>query len=294
MSVRVDVQRVHLRLLRAHVLRRADKLALLGEQRVFRQPLRCRLGNAKVDDLQERLIVLQHYEEVGRLHVAVDDRLLMGVLNRIARLDEQFQPLAGGVVVATAEDGDRLARHVLHYEERSAAVGRPGVVDGGDVGMTQHSECLSLALEAGDHLLGVHPQLDELECNLPSHRMLLLGEEHDAESAFANLLKQLVSPANDGTRLNVPGVAVNTGPARIPSRPIGIATRQRHVQRRPRVRRLRSRKVVVCVRMLYHGDLGKCRSKQLDGYRSLRGGLVQAEQRVAGAEQLSHWAIQPR
>ena len=52
-----------------------------------------RLGHAEVDHLRHRLAVVQGDQHVGRLEVAVDDALLMGVLDRLADRDEQFQPL---------------------------------------------------------------------------------------------------------------------------------------------------------------------------------------------------------
>ena len=54
----VDVEVRHLRLLGAHVLRRADELPELGEERVLGEPLRGGLGDAEVDDLRRVLLVL--------------------------------------------------------------------------------------------------------------------------------------------------------------------------------------------------------------------------------------------
>ena len=64
-----------------------------GEQRLLGQLLPGRLGHAEVDDLRHRLAVVQGDQDVGRLEVAVDDALLMGVLHRLADGDEQLQPL---------------------------------------------------------------------------------------------------------------------------------------------------------------------------------------------------------
>ena len=90
----VDVEVVQLRLLGAHVLQRADHRAELGEQRLLGQLLAGRLGHAEVDHLRHRLAVVQGDQHVGRLEVAVDDPLLVGVLDRLADRDEQLQPLA--------------------------------------------------------------------------------------------------------------------------------------------------------------------------------------------------------
>ena len=65
-----------------------------GEQRPLGQPLVDRLGDAEVDDLGHRLAVVERDQDVRRLDVAVDDPLLVGVLDRLADRDEQLQPLA--------------------------------------------------------------------------------------------------------------------------------------------------------------------------------------------------------
>ena len=70
----VDVELVQLGLLGAHVLERADDRAELGVQRLVGQPRAGRLGHAEVDDLRDRLAVVQGDQDVGRLEVAVDDR----------------------------------------------------------------------------------------------------------------------------------------------------------------------------------------------------------------------------
>ncbi len=52
-----------------------------------------RLGHAEVDHLGHRLAVVQRDQHVGRLEVAVDDPLLMRVLDGLADRHEQLQPL---------------------------------------------------------------------------------------------------------------------------------------------------------------------------------------------------------
>ena len=63
---------------------------------------------------------------------------------------------------------------------------------------------LPLGLEAGDHLPRVHARLDDLERDRPLDRLGLLGHEHDAHAAFADLLQQLVgADERAGAFLNV-------------------------------------------------------------------------------------------
>ena len=101
MSLRVSMSSAaHLGLLGAHVQRRADHLRELRVERLLGQLLADRLGHAEVDHLRHRPAVVQRDQHVGRLEVAVDDPLLMGVLHRLADRDEQLQPLARREAVA--------------------------------------------------------------------------------------------------------------------------------------------------------------------------------------------------
>ena len=87
-AARVDVQPAHFRLLRAHVRRRADELLECREQRLVGQsPLRG-LGDSEINHLRHRHAVVQRYQDVRWLDVAMDDSLLMRVLDRVANLRE--------------------------------------------------------------------------------------------------------------------------------------------------------------------------------------------------------------
>src|SRR6185369_3612229 len=70
---------------------------------------------------------------------------------------------------------------------------RAGVMHLGDVRVVHHRQRLPLGFEATDHLAGVHARPDHLERDAAADWPLLLGEEHDAEATFADLLEQLVS-----------------------------------------------------------------------------------------------------
>ena len=58
--------------------------------------------------------------------------------------------------------------------------------------MVHQRQGLPLGLEAGDDLLGVHAQLDDLEGDLRRDRLGLLGQADLAHAAFAELLQQAV------------------------------------------------------------------------------------------------------
>ena len=66
------------------------------------------------------LVVLGH-QHVRRLDVAVDDPLLMGVLDRLADRHEQLQPLARRQLLLVAVLRDRHALDQFHDEVRPAA-----------------------------------------------------------------------------------------------------------------------------------------------------------------------------
>ena len=112
-----------------------------------------RLGHAEVDHLRHRPAVVQGDQDVGRLEVAVDDALLVGVLDRLADRDEQLQPLPRGEPVLVAVLGDRHALDQLHDEVRPA---RPSVVPASStlamLGWSISASGLPLGLEPGQHL----------------------------------------------------------------------------------------------------------------------------------------------
>src|SRR5579871_1660944 len=82
----------------------------LGKQGALGEPLVDGLGDAEVDHLRHRFIVVHGDQHVTGLQVAVDDPFLVGVLQRGADLNEQLKPLAGGQLVFVTEDRDRKDR----------------------------------------------------------------------------------------------------------------------------------------------------------------------------------------
>ena len=107
----VNVHTAHLRLLGTGVGRRADERMEVREQGFFGQSLAGGLGNAEVNHLGYRRAVVDRDENVGGFDVAVDDALLMRVLDRLADLDKQIQPLLGGELGLIAVIGDAHAAH---------------------------------------------------------------------------------------------------------------------------------------------------------------------------------------
>ena len=219
---RVDVQAAHLRLLGAHVRRRADHLAVGGKERLFRQLLRGRLGHAEVDHLHNGQAVVQRDHHIGGFDVAVNDALVVRVLDGVTDIDEQFEPLRGRQTVLVAEFGDGHAFDQFHHEIGPAGVRRPRVEHLGDVRMVHQRQGLPLGLEAGDHLGGVHARLDDFQRHPAPHRLLLLGHVDNAEPALADLLQQFVGPNHGAGSLSDRGV-ISSGHSR--RRPIEDAGR---------------------------------------------------------------------
>ena len=155
----VDVQLVELGLLGAHVLDRADHRADFGEHRLLGQPLLRCLGHPKVDDLRHGAVVVLGHQHVGGLEIAVNDSLLMGVLDRVTDVLEQCQSLAKIQPMLVTVLRDRHTLDHFHHEIGSPRFRGSRVEDLGDVGMIHHRQCLSLGLKTGDHLTRVHARL---------------------------------------------------------------------------------------------------------------------------------------
>ena len=62
------------------------------------------------------------------------------------------------------------------------------------MGVLPQRQGLALGLEASDHLLGIHAELDDLQGDGAPQRLGLLGQVHIAERALADQAQQLVGP----------------------------------------------------------------------------------------------------
>ena len=191
-AARVDVACGRIRLLRAHVLGRADHLPGLGEDRVLAQPLRQRLRHAEVDHLQRELSVRLEREHIRRLQIAMHETLDMRVLHRVARLREQTQPLSHTKPACVAEVRDRVALHILHRKVRPTRRRQATIDHLRDVRMVHHRKRLPLLLEARDHALRVHARLDDLERDALREGMPALGQPHCSKTTLAELRDEFV------------------------------------------------------------------------------------------------------
>src|SRR5690349_7904838 len=86
-GARVDIGTVELRLLRAHISGRAEKMFEGGEQGLVREPLIGGLGNPKINYLGHRRNLIEH-QDVRGLDVPMDDPFLVRMLDRLANSHE--------------------------------------------------------------------------------------------------------------------------------------------------------------------------------------------------------------
>ena len=117
----------------------------------------------------------------------------LSVLDRVADLDEQAQPLGGGEPVLVAVIADLDAAHQFHDEVRAPRFGGAGVQHLGNVRMVHERQGLPLCLKACDHGLGVHAQFDDFQRHPTAHRFLLFGHVNHAATALADLLEEFVA-----------------------------------------------------------------------------------------------------
>src|SRR5438132_6504450 len=101
---------------------------------------------------------MQRDEYVTRLEIAVNDRLLMSVLDGPANIGKQLQPAMGAQFFAVTVIGDWNAADQLHDEKGATAFGSAGVEHPSYVWMIHHRQGLLLCLEAGNHLTRIHPR----------------------------------------------------------------------------------------------------------------------------------------
>ena len=115
------------------------------------------------------------------------------MLNTLADLYKQAEPLIYTEPIAVAVLGDGRTANVFHREVRVSAFCGSGIIDLGDIRMVQQGQGLFLRLESGDHLLGIHAGLDNLEGDLSLNRVFLPGQIDDPHSPFAQNAENLVS-----------------------------------------------------------------------------------------------------
>ena len=122
----------------------------------------------------------------------MDDAFLMGVLNRMANLDEQAQALGCVQVVVVAVIRHPHATHQFHHKVWPARLGRAGIEHAGDVGVIHQGQRLTLGLEAGDNAPGVHSKFDDLNRHAAADRLLLFRHVNHPAASLPDFLPQPV------------------------------------------------------------------------------------------------------
>ncbi len=148
-------------------------------------------GDAEVEDLH--LPVAQD-EDVPRLDVAVDDPVLMGVVEPVADLDHQGQLVLERDLAALAdEELELLAVEELHDDEEATLV-LAQVVDDDDVRVVEAGAGLGFPVESGLQLVGdLRFARDHLERDEPIEDRVV-GLVDGAHPAAADALDDPVLP----------------------------------------------------------------------------------------------------
>ncbi len=105
------------------------------------------LGDAEVEQLHAPF---GGDQDVSRLQVAVDDQVAMRVVDRLANLQEERQPIVQAGMPALAVLDDGFAAHVLDNGPQPAIGSGAAVQQARDAGMVQGRERLPLGMKARD------------------------------------------------------------------------------------------------------------------------------------------------
>jgi len=123
----------------------------IGEDRLLGQTVIGGLGDAEVDDLRHGAAVVQRHHHVRRLEVAVNDALLVTVMNRVAHLGKQRKAGTNTQLVCGHKLGQWNALDQFHREVRlpaCACIGGAGLIHAGNTGVLKSSEDLCFVREA--------------------------------------------------------------------------------------------------------------------------------------------------
>src|SRR6266478_3288695 len=124
----------------------------------------------------------------------MNDSFLVRMLNRVANLYEQFEPLPNRELLPVAIIGNAKPFHIFHDEERPSGFGRPTIKDFGNVRMIHQRQGLPFSFKPRDHRPGIHSQLDDLKGDAAMDRLLLFRQINDSATAFADLLQKSIVP----------------------------------------------------------------------------------------------------
>ena len=140
------------------------------------------LGDAEVEQLDR---AVGGDERVRRLEIAMDDEVLVRVLDAVADRGEEREALPHVEGPGVAVGGDRLAGDVLHCEVGPAVAGGAAVEEPRDVGVLEPREDLPLAQEALEDLAAGAAAADQFQGDLLLELPVGALREEDATHAAA-------------------------------------------------------------------------------------------------------------
>ncbi len=165
--------------LRRHVLRRAGHEPARAQAAL--RGIAAGPGQPEVDHLHQLGAVVQLLDQhVVALHVAVDDPRAVGLVEGAQDLADQLRgPADRERAGCLHQAGEAGAAHVLHHQERGAAVGLAEVDHRDDVGVVQTARGAGLVVEpARDPRIGGERGVQDLDRDRPVERGLVGGEHH--------------------------------------------------------------------------------------------------------------------
>ena len=131
-------------------------------------------------------------EDVGGLEIAMEDALLMGVVNGLGNFPDERGSLREGKGACAEGISETFAFDEFHGEE-VVAVFPADFVNGNDVGMAEARDGLGLNFEAADFLLGSErASEDDFEGN-DAVEAFLAGLVNDAHAALADDFEDFVA-----------------------------------------------------------------------------------------------------
>ena len=178
----VQCKRIREHLLRTHIRERSHELADVGLPCCMRVAVGDP-GNAKIKTL--RLSALVH-EDVAGFQIAMNDAALVRVVNGIADLGHQLQPLPDGQRLGRGVGEERLATDKFHGEVRLWAgptISGGGFVNLRDAGVLESTKRQRFLFEAAKQLTADKAGFDHLQGD-GAARLLLFRLEHGSHAAF--------------------------------------------------------------------------------------------------------------
>ena len=176
---------------RTHIGRSPDYRFIQGQRSVVLERID-RLGYSEVNHLGNHLPVLLDDKNIGRLEVAMNDSLLMGVFDCPAHLDQEGDPGFNRQRMGVAVTGDGFALHEIHHEVRPSIGTGSRVKNLGNVRVIHHRQGLSFDFEPADDTPGIHAQLENFERNRPLNGILLLHPINRTSSPFSHQVDETV------------------------------------------------------------------------------------------------------